>query len=292
MSLINNPPPGISINSSTNNIDNPSSGSSTQTTPSVPPAPPPFSLPTLPPLSCLLSNPPPSLFPTSYYPSIPISSLINPSGTINPILRSTNQISTNPTVPISASSNANLTNLIAAFSQFSPDSQQKAQDIITNSVPNTSAITGQPISRILFTMANELPPPLTSDFNYGVHPFIEQLACFNFHVPLTLFTTASTKKLHRETPFLKQVTVYNKQNQKLHALDLLQFPNERSMDATDWYEAWNRYTQYLDQYSDVPIAQCWKEHYTFLAKQEDFKRNFPAILEFNIEQRSSNTIQR
>jgi hypothetical protein len=63
------------------------------------------------------------------------------------------------------------------------------------------------------------------------------------------------------------------------------------LDVADWHEAWNHYTVFLDTYHDAHSAKRWHDHYLFLAKQDNFKLNFSAILKFDIEQRNNHSLQ-
>src|ERR1700733_4327702 len=143
-----------------------------------------------------------------------------------------------PLVP-SISNNTNLVQFASAFSQFSPNTQNHALSLINN---NTNTAPPSLPSKILFSASHELPAlSSSSDFSYGIHPFIIALAKNKVHLPLTLFTSNSTRKLHTETTSLKQNTVYNSSGIKCHILDLLQFSEESKIDIIDWHKGWQRY---------------------------------------------------
>ncbi|GLB38818.1 hypothetical protein LshimejAT787_0506830 [Lyophyllum shimeji] len=190
------------------------------------------------------------------------------------------------TPPPTASNSNNLIQFASAFSQFSPNTQNQAMNLLTNaSTPSTLP------SRILFSSTQELPAlPSTTDFSYGIHPFIVTLAKNKLHLPLTIFTSRATKKLHTETTSLKQNTVYNSANTKCHILDLSQFQDEASIDIIDWHEAWQRYMVFLDTHCDIEVASRWRAHYHFLCAHDDFRLNFTAIREFDIAERTRYSI--
>jgi hypothetical protein len=194
------------------------------------------------------------------------------------MLSTNSRITTPP--PTVTSHSSNLIQFASAFSQFSPNSQNQALNLINN---NTSALP----SKILFSASHELPALSSSiDFSYGIHPFIVTLAKNKVHIPLTLFTSNATRRLHTEATSLKQNTVYNSSGVKCHILDLSQFPEELKIESVEWHEAWQRYMTFQDTYSDTEVATRWREHYLLLSAHDDFRINFPAILRFDIAERT------
>ncbi|RDB16021.1 hypothetical protein Hypma_003462 [Hypsizygus marmoreus] len=187
------------------------------------------------------------------------------------------QIVTPPPTPAS-----NVTQMVAAFSQFSPNSQSKALLLLNGpsqpTVPSTT-------SRILFTASDELPASTSSmDFGYGIHPFLVQLAMHKVHIPLTLFTSKSTNRLHRESTTLTQKVIYTKNNTKSHILDVSQFPSELTIDVADWHECWVRNRTFLEEHYEPALAKRWINHYLHLSHQDDFRSNFAAIRKFDYEE--------
>jgi hypothetical protein len=138
-------------------------------------------------------------------------------------------------------------------------------------------------SKLLFSTSHELPALASSmDFSYSVHPFIISLAKNKVHIPLMLFTSYATRKLHTETTSLKQNTVYYSSGTKCHILDLSQFFEESKMDSIDWHESWQRYMVFQETFCNSEIATRWKEHFLFLSAHDDFRLHFPAILPFDV----------
>jgi hypothetical protein len=120
----------------------------------------------------------------------------------------------------------------------SPNSQKLIKEAINPS--SSSTIIPSSIPKILFSSSNDQPASSsTTDYGFGTHPFIIQLAQNKVHIPLSLFTTYSTNKLHKESTSIKQNVVYNSTSTKCHIMDLSLFPDERKMDIADWHEAWN-----------------------------------------------------
>ena len=156
-----------------------------------------------------------------------------------------------------SSNNVNLIQFASTFSQFSPNSQSQALNLIN--------CTSAPIlpPKILFPLLHELPALSSStDFSYGIHPFIVNLAKNKVHIPLTLFTSNSTRKLHTETTSLKQNTIYNSAGLKCHIINLLQFLDELKIDVVDWHESWQCYMTFLDTHTVMPRSPPGGENTT------------------------------
>ncbi|KAF8230995.1 hypothetical protein L208DRAFT_1472460 [Tricholoma matsutake] len=168
--------------------------------------------------------------------------------------------------PSALSNNSNLIQFASTFSQFPPNSQNQALSLINNTPTTTLP------SKILFSTLHELPGLSSStNFSYDIYPFIITLAKNKVHIPLTLFSSNSTRKLHTKATSLKHNTVYNAAGLKCHILDLSQFPDESKINIADWHKI-----------HDLPGHTLWKEHYLFLCVHNDFCINFSAILLFNI----------
>jgi len=72
-----------------------------------------------------------------------------------------------------------------------------------------------------------------------------------------------------------------------HLLDLSQFENERELDPLTWQEAFQCYLSWIADVGDEPSVKRWTTHFTTLAKDEAIRKNFRAILEFDIETRQN-----
>ncbi|KAF8228679.1 hypothetical protein L208DRAFT_1290376 [Tricholoma matsutake] len=226
------------------------------------------------------SGPPPaaaskdtSAITTSPVPMVPLlpSAVITTSSTdsVPSNLVTGNAENTSPTITSHCATDNNLIQFASAFMLFSPNTQSQALNLINN--PSETKLTITLPSKILFSMSHELPALSSStNFSFGVHPFIITLAKNKVHIPLTLFTSHSTKKLHTETTSLKQNTVYNSTGTKCHILNLSQFPKESKMDLIDWHESWQCYMAFQDSHCDSKVASRWKEHYLFLSAHNDF----------------------
>jgi hypothetical protein len=86
---------------------------------------------------------------------------------------------------------------------------------------------------------------------------------------------------------LKKTTIYHRINgSKQRILDLSEFPDEADMDISKWYEAWNRFSAFIEKHADNNVKERWRRHFEFLKGQDEFENNFQAILRFDIEERT------
>jgi len=73
---------------------------------------------------------------------------------------------------------------------------------------------------------------------------------------------------------------------KTWIIDTSEFLEESEMSIGDWHAAWRRFLFLMTKITDKTVVQRWSDHYDFLLSQEDFTKYFPAILKFDIEQRT------
>jgi hypothetical protein len=181
--------------------------------------------------------------------------------------------------------------LLSGYSLLSPRSKSQFDRLVnpTNNNASNNPRTPSPIAPlpdgIIFSASKEQS---SQGYNhYEIHEGILDLARNSCHIPLTLFTATSTKILFTQDSTIKKIQAYHrKTGAKLRLIDLGEFPKEADMDISDWHEAWNRFAYFIEKHADASVQQRWNEHYRFLAGQDDFKINFPAILRFDIEQRT------
>ncbi|KAJ8588548.1 hypothetical protein M405DRAFT_712558, partial [Rhizopogon salebrosus TDB-379] len=180
---------------------------------------------------------------------------------------------------------------VAAFTHLSPASQAQGAAVL-DSIQAKNNLTPRPstssISKVLFDSSKELPlsSGLDSTYNFGIHHFIQDLANAGEYCPLTLFTNKNSERLHREGHSLKRSKVHVN-GVSHHLLDLSQFESERDLDPLTWQEAYQRYLTWISDIGDQPAVKRWSNHFTTLAKDEAVRKNFRAILEFDIETRQN-----
>ncbi|KAG2146034.1 uncharacterized protein EDB93DRAFT_1047913, partial [Suillus bovinus] len=171
---------------------------------------------------------------------------------------------------------------ISAFAQLSPNSQNQGISILTpKSIPRPSVTA---VSKVLFDSLKEAlgGAGLDSTYNFGIHSFIHNLLLAGQYCPLTLFTNTNTEHLHREGHLLKRSKI-NINGVSYHLLNLSQFDNELDMDQLSWQEAYQRYLTWIKDIGDTNSLECWTNHFTTLSKDEAVRKNFHAIIEFDME---------
>ena len=130
-------------------------------------------------------------------------------------------------------------------------------------------------------------PAITPDARViPISKLIDGLADSGFYVPLSMFTFESLCKFQSQPHLVKTVKVHHN-GQKLYILDVSQFPAESDMQPLEWYSAWDRYLEWIGRRDGPVMKRMWSCHFRFLARKNEFAKNFPAILLFDIETRSS-----
>ena len=181
--------------------------------------------------------------------------------------------------------------VISAYSMLTPKSKSRVDKVLDTARKVVDPVVDGPSDASLSSRSYIYMPEdekiIMSDTHFDIHSAILDLARNSVHLPLTLFTAASTVKLVHEDSILKKVVIYHRDTSaKMRLLDVSEFPKEAEMDISDWHEAWSRFGYFLRQSCHPNIATRWIEHYQFLSSQHDFKGNFEAILKFDIEQRT------
>ncbi|CAA7271031.1 unnamed protein product [Cyclocybe aegerita] len=185
-----------------------------------------------------------------------------------------------------------LTQVYAALATCSPASQKIIRDTLNSTLNEPiTTLTSSSTPILIYSVANESAASTSHSSGYGIHPYLVTLANNGFHLPLTLFTTASTNRLHTNEATIVHKPVFNRAGVKRHIMDVSHFPIEGDMDVADWHEAWNRYLVFVGVHGEADISKRWKEHFSFLSGQDNFKLNFPAILRFDIEIRTKYAIE-
>lgn len=234
---------------------------------------------------------PPAAAANKEVPSDMSSVVIDPVITVNPTVetRVTSEEDPNrPKTPPSGPAAPKMTQIYAALQAISPASQKLVCDTLTNTLKDNPLPDVISAPKLLFSVTNETTSTFSSsNTGYGIHPFIISLAENGSHIPLSLFTTSATNTLHTSEASIPQKTVINRLTSlKRHIIDIKFFQGEDSMDIGDWHEAWTRYHRFVETHGDKDSAIRWKKHHEFLAEQDNLKRNFAAILKFDIEIRT------
>jgi len=195
-------------------------------------------------------------------------------------------------LPPSPSAGNRLQQWISAFVNLSPTSQAQGAAVLEGIAGSSRNVAARPnttsIAKALFDSSKEIATSsgLDSTYNFGIHHFIQDLANAGEYCPLTLFSNKNTERLHREGHSLKCTKVHVN-GVSHHLLDLSQFESERDLDPLTWQEAFQRYLSWIADVGDAPSVKRWTSHFTTLAKDEAIRKNFRAILEFDIETRQN-----
>ncbi|KAG0695338.1 hypothetical protein DFH29DRAFT_782173, partial [Suillus ampliporus] len=173
-----------------------------------------------------------------------------------------------------------------------PASQAQGSALLNSIMPNTASTSTRPnvvsASKVLFDSSKEALSSGTIDstYNFGIHSFIQDLADAGQYCPLTLFSAENTECLHREGHSLKRSKIHVN-GVSHHLLDLSQFEGELNLDALTWQEAYQRYLTWIADIGDQASLKRWTNHFSLLSKDEAVRKNFRAILEFDIETRQN-----
>ncbi|KAI0358294.1 hypothetical protein OH77DRAFT_1260219 [Trametes cingulata] len=142
-----------------------------------------------------------------------------------------------------------------------------------------------PESEGLITDADDAPD-LFDQSHVAPHPQLVEMLHTNWHVPLTALTTEALKQLNRDASKLKTTKAVTKAQSTVRIIDLAPFGDEAKMCVGDWQEAWRNLLRILPRILGSKEVDRWREHYDFLIEHDDFRSDFPALLEFDIKLRT------
>ncbi|KIK48497.1 hypothetical protein CY34DRAFT_29053, partial [Suillus luteus UH-Slu-Lm8-n1] len=112
------------------------------------------------------------------------------------------------------------------------------------------------------------------------------LARSKVHIPLTLLTTASIRKIHTDPSCVKMKKGLVMDDPKRSIMDTSSgFPVETSLLPGQFNEAYRNFLKLLTKVADKSIVQEFKDHRDFLTDRDDFNDQFDTILAFDIEVR-------
>lgn len=122
------------------------------------------------------------------------------------------------------------------------------------------------------TSAYDIPRPLID------------LARSKVHIPLTLLTTMSLRKIHTDPSCVKMRKGLIMDDPKRSIMDTASgFPIETSLLLGQFNEAYKNFMKLLAKVADSTIMQDFKKHRDFLTEHDDFNDQFDIILTFDIE---------
>lgn len=181
---------------------------------------------------------------------------------------------------------SSVSNILSEVLKMTPRSKKLVSTLLLNdtekSVDPEFAI---PAPEILFSTANERPVESRTSVEFRVHPHIITLAKSKHHIPLSMFTSASTDKLWKNSASLSMKKITTISGSKATILDLTQFPDEDDISISEFHEAYQNLLEFQGLYGDQEFHQRSSSHYKFLRTQPHFTLNFRAIKAFDKEQR-------
>lgn len=179
-----------------------------------------------------------------------------------------------------------VTDMLSAYSQLSPDDRARVSGAITAKqaplIPEKLPLSASG-KKILFSEEFEVPMDLSGGAHkFQAHPDIRTLMGFRLYLPLTLFSAKAMREIHLTSIPREQITV---NGTKHSVLKVSHFPDENTMDPTDWMEAWANYLDFIKDNSTPIALQRWKNHFNTLQRTDDLRENFRAILAFDTQYR-------
>jgi hypothetical protein len=110
------------------------------------------------------------------------------------------------------------------------------------------------------------------------------LARAKVHIPLTLLTLASLRKIHEDPACVKMKKGLVTNDPKLFVMDTSSgFPPESSLQPHLFYEAATNFIRLLKQVADDTTVQRFTDHRDFCLSRDEFGDNFESVLAFDVE---------
>ncbi|KAI5981890.1 hypothetical protein F5J12DRAFT_750749, partial [Pisolithus orientalis] len=223
--------------------------------------------------------------------AVPISSTpANPTISVPaPPVSSANTTQPPPSSVVMPTSNAgNPSQQILATYMLLPPSDQLALDSLLENHCNSPTSTHwfKVQCALLFDLLDNAPIFSLDSTCLPIPKLINNLADAGFHVPLTLFSYDALHKLQNQPLAVKTVKVHQN-GQNVHILDITQFPPEEEMLPLDWHSAWEHYINWIGTQEGLIAKHMWSCHFHFLMHIHKFHERFPAILQFDMDVRST-----
>ncbi|KAH9921220.1 uncharacterized protein BXZ73DRAFT_104509 [Epithele typhae] len=107
------------------------------------------------------------------------------------------------------------------------------------------------------------------------------------YIPLTALTNESLRAIRSDGSKRKLVKAEPLQGEKKHhILEVSVFPDERTMSAPDWEEAWkNTLEGLMPGVCEEAIIARWRAHVDYIKNEIDYKTSFPALRQFDLDLR-------
>ncbi|OBZ78926.1 hypothetical protein A0H81_01330 [Grifola frondosa] len=143
------------------------------------------------------------------------------------------------------------------------------------------------LSEPVFTHTAERQANLFDRRRIQPHPQLAAVLANKNHLPLTLCTSAAITEMNRNPSKLVYEKIHDANAVKRSILKVSEWPLEAEMNAEDWRDAWPNFLVILERIASSVIVERFRAHFNWLCGVQDFKANYLAILQFDIELRRS-----
>ncbi|KAG1876017.1 hypothetical protein C8R48DRAFT_768863 [Suillus tomentosus] len=150
--------------------------------------------------------------------------------------------------------------------------------VTTSSVPTSSSATDMLVFRDSETVITK-----SEDTGTEIPRPIINLAKAKIHVPLTLLTLASLRKIHLDPSCVKMKKGLVLDDPKMSVMDTLTFPTESTLPADRFYEAYSNFLKMMALVADKATIKRFIKHRDFCLSRDEFSDDWNAVLNFNIE---------
>ncbi|KAG1886299.1 hypothetical protein F4604DRAFT_1918029 [Suillus subluteus] len=123
----------------------------------------------------------------------------------------------------------------------------------------------------------------TADTGTEIPKPILNLTKAKIHVPLTLLTLASLRKIHLDPSCVKMKKGLVLDDPKKSVMDTSTFPAELTLPADRFYEAYSNFLKMMALIADEATIRQFVEHRNFCLSRDEFSEDWNAVLNFDIE---------
>jgi hypothetical protein len=158
----------------------------------------------------------------------------------------------------------------------------KAQTLAASNVTESASASAASDSPV-FTEANTriVDGKVTA---FEIPRVLLNLAKSKVHIPPTLLTLSSLRKIHEDLACVKMKKGLVTDDPKLFVMDTSsRFPPESGLQAHLFYEASSNFVRLLKQVADDATVQRFTDHRDFCLSRDEFGENFELVLTFDIE---------
>lgn len=152
-----------------------------------------------------------------------------------------------------------------------------------NDSSTSHSATKSPPDSILFRATNEVHRA-AYEHEIAISPEIAILAGKGIRPPLTLFSNEALKALGENPAAYRKK--YALASGAATLVDVGAFGREAELDSELWKECFGNYLRWYRTVADKAVAERWQNHFNALSGLSFLKSEFPAILAFDIQERT------